>query len=553
MSVFDDLFVYFIENEQMALKEGNPAGTPSAQVVGNVFVEHYYQILHQSPNLVHRFYQDSSCLSRPDMYGNMTTVTTMQDYTAEIKTADAQDSFEKGVIVLVTGCLTGKDNVRRKFTQTFFLAPQDKGYFVLNDVFRYVEDKELQNSIPVNDINEQASTSALAPEPEAAHDHLVEDPITYAEDEDINSGAEVFNPSDKDEGSVIEEVVEPQNIVTHRESVVTIDSAPAVLEDARKKSYASIVKVIKSNTASTPVYVPTNNVRVTIAPKEPHSIISVKPAPVSEAALPDSDNAPETEGHSIYIRYLPYTATPAQLEVAFKKFGPIKRNGIQVRSNKQGFTFGFVEFKNASSVQIALEVNVDGAVAFDWKRSGIGGVLKDAENNKLAFFSRSDMTLHSDSCRDCCNQSWWINNPELCPVLYVDMITEIQLGSVELLVWEIGSSPITIGDRQADVEEKRTNTRVGISGSGTGTGRGRGRGRYASGKMGFQSDNFRGRGNFNGGRAGYGRNEFRNQGNFQDDQRVLVDGTEITISELIKTVVLGLSKHNYRMVNVPKI
>ena len=89
-----------------------------------------------------------------------------EDYTAEIKTADAQESFEKGVIVLVTGCLNGKDNVRKKFTQTFFLAPQDKGgYFVLNDVFRYVEEKELQTSVPVNGVSEQASASALTPEP----------------------------------------------------------------------------------------------------------------------------------------------------------------------------------------------------------------------------------------------------------------------------------------------------------------------------------------------------------------------------------------------------
>ncbi|TYG90788.1 hypothetical protein ES288_A12G210400v1 [Gossypium darwinii] len=436
----------------MAMQEGNPAGTPSAQVVGNAFVEQYYHILHQSPNLVHRFYQDSSCLSRPDMYGNMTTVTTMQainekvlslnyeDYTAEIKTADAQDSFEKGVIVLVTGCLTGKDNVRRKFTQTFFLAPQDKGYFVLNDIFRYVEEKELQNSVPVNGINEQASTSALTPEPEPTHDNLAEDPLTYPEDEDVNNDAEVFDPSDKEEGSVIEdEVVEPQNITSPNETVVVVDSPPVVLEDAPKKSYASIVKVMKTNTASAPVYVPTNNVRV--APKEPHSIVSAKPAPATEVALPNSDNAPESsndneeaEGHSIYVRNLPYTATPVQLEVAFKKFGPIKRNGIQVRSNKQGFTFGFVEFENASSVQSALE-----------------------------------------------------------------------------------ASPITIGDRQAAVEEKRTNTRVGSSGSGsgTGTGTGTGRARYPSGKAGFRSDNFRGRGNFGSGRGGgYGRNEFRNQGEF---------------------------------------
>ncbi|XP_022736224.1 ras GTPase-activating protein-binding protein 2 [Durio zibethinus] len=423
----------------MAMQEGSPAHTPSAQVVGNAFVKQYYHILHQSPNLVHRFYQDSSRLSRPDMYGNMTTVTTMQainekvlslkyeDYTAEIKTADAQESYEKGVIVLVTGCLTGKDNVRKKFSQTFFLAPQDKGYFVLNDVFRYVEEKELQNSVPVNGVSEQASTSALTPAPEPTHDHLVENPLTYPEEEDIDNDAEVCDPSDKEEGSVIEEeVVEPQNIADQNESVAAFDSAVVAPEDTPKKSYASIVKVMKSNTASTPVYVPTNNVRA--APADQQSIVSTKPAPAPEAAIPNSDNAPESsndneeaEGYSIYVRNLPYNATPAQLEEAFKKFGPIKRDGIQVRSNMQGFTFGFVEFETASSVQTALE-----------------------------------------------------------------------------------ASPITIGDRRAAVEEKRTNTRVGSSG----------KARYTSGKGGFRSDSFRARGNFGSGRGGYGRNEFRNQGEF---------------------------------------
>jgi hypothetical protein len=81
-----------------------------------------------------------------------------EDCTAEIKPADAQESYEKGVIVLVTGCLTGKDNVRRKFAQTFFLAPQDKGYYVLNDVFRYIEENDAPqlNSAPINVINENS-------------------------------------------------------------------------------------------------------------------------------------------------------------------------------------------------------------------------------------------------------------------------------------------------------------------------------------------------------------------------------------------------------------
>lgn len=60
-----------------------------------------------------------------------------QQCETEVLTVDAQELCS-GVIALVTGFLTAKDNVKRKFAQTFFLAPQDKGFFVLNDVFRYV-------------------------------------------------------------------------------------------------------------------------------------------------------------------------------------------------------------------------------------------------------------------------------------------------------------------------------------------------------------------------------------------------------------------------------
>ncbi|KAF2284538.1 hypothetical protein GH714_026230 [Hevea brasiliensis] len=133
------------------------APIPPPDVVGNAFVHQYYLILHQSPELVHRFYQDDSKLGRPEEGGIMSTTTTMHainekilslgygEFRAEITTVDSQESYDGGVLVLVTGYLTGNDNVRQKFTQSFFLAPQDKGYFVLNDVFRYVDDAKLQN------------------------------------------------------------------------------------------------------------------------------------------------------------------------------------------------------------------------------------------------------------------------------------------------------------------------------------------------------------------------------------------------------------------------
>ena len=47
-------------------------------MVGNAFVEQYYSILHQEPGQVHRFYHDSSVLSRPEEDGTMSLVTTIE-------------------------------------------------------------------------------------------------------------------------------------------------------------------------------------------------------------------------------------------------------------------------------------------------------------------------------------------------------------------------------------------------------------------------------------------------------------------------------------------
>ena len=84
-----------------------------------------------------------------------------KNYKAEIRTADAQDSFKDGVVVLVNGCLTGRDNLKRKFAQTFFLAPHEKGYFVLNDVFRYGEDNKIYTISEVLNGTEDASQRFL--------------------------------------------------------------------------------------------------------------------------------------------------------------------------------------------------------------------------------------------------------------------------------------------------------------------------------------------------------------------------------------------------------
>ncbi|GER45299.1 nuclear transport factor 2 family protein [Striga asiatica] len=457
----------------MATETATPQPPPSAQVVGNAFVEQYYHILHHSPELVHRFYQDVSVLSRPDPNGLMKTVTTMKsindticsldykNYKAEIKTADAQDSYKDGVVVQVTGCLTGPDNLKKKFLQTFFLAPQDKGYYVLNDIFRYVEEREPEISMSVvTGVDVTPSGSAIQ-DPE---------PTQVADSPKANHATSQVEEADIIEEKISDEVIEERQVGdNHTDVLIEADShinenhvievADAVTsssqEDTPKKSYASIVSSATKK-GPTKIYVPTNTAKLAQAKAEkqplnpaageslPESTSHVVPDDVQES----KDVQDEVQGHSIYIRNLPLNFTVAQLESEFQKFGTIKPNGVQVRSNwEQRFCFGFVEFLELSAMQNAIKI-----------------------------------LLMPDHC------------------FLSSLIKAARQGAVE---WIFRASPITIGDRQATVEIKRTTTRVGG-----------GRGRFVPQRGGFRNDNFRGRGNFTTARV-YGRNgDFRGRGNF---------------------------------------
>ncbi|KAB2015896.1 hypothetical protein ES319_D08G058300v1 [Gossypium barbadense] len=369
-----------------------PSGitAPTADVVGNAFVHQYYLILHQSPALVHRFYHDNSKLGRPEENGGMSITTTMQainekilslgygEFLAEITTVDAQDSHNGGVIVLVTGHLTGKDKVKRKFTQSFFLAPQDKGYFVLNDVFRYIDEAKHQSGSQELVSNIEASLITEKDPSPAPENHIVEQLAAMPEEA---NGPEVYNPSENGDASIEEEEVPVAEVVDEiPDDSQMFDDSNSKIEEVPKKSYASIVKFMKEN--AVPLSTPTHSlVKSTVKSHDQPGTVAppISPAPVSDAqisnnSIPENgiNQDVEAEGPSIYVKGLPLNATPSMLENEFKKFGPIKNGGIQVRSQK-GFCFGFVEFELASSAQSAMEaspINIGGRNAIvEEKRS----------------------------------------------------------------------------------------------------------------------------------------------------------------------------------------
>ncbi|KAL8950896.1 MAG: hypothetical protein Q9222_003092 [Ikaeria aurantiellina] len=138
--------------------------------VGWYFVEQYYTTLSKNPEKLHLFYNKRSQFvsgveaekvsvsvgqrvcqrigEPPDVLTNIQQAINerikeldIQDCKVRVSNVDSQESF-KNIVVQVIGEMSNKAAPHRKFVQTFVLAEQPNGYFVLNDIFRYIEDEE---------------------------------------------------------------------------------------------------------------------------------------------------------------------------------------------------------------------------------------------------------------------------------------------------------------------------------------------------------------------------------------------------------------------------
>lgn len=369
----------------------------TALQVGTCFVGQYYHVLQQQPEYVHQFYTDRSIMHRLDRDKQETATGMMEihncvmslNYTGcviEIKSADAQDSLNGGVLVMVTGSIERKDrDIKNNFVQTFFLAPQEKGYFVLNDIFRFSEDDsyiEKQADLVINGGDHESHLNSGSPLPEpvlepsspAAAEMKRE--FTAASPDEIETIAEDYEISDQHEIPIIEDKLDenPIEVSVVTSSVVTaseVASAPAPVEEplgeAPKHTYASILRVAKGPSATTQSYqTPSNKVAAVVSERQPAPQPTQQEAhqwPLGSTVIDDvhpngSDDivGSENEGdvRSIYVRNLSSIVTSSELETEFRKFGKISSGGVSVVNRKDtGVCYAFIDFEDSSSVQNA--------------------------------------------------------------------------------------------------------------------------------------------------------------------------------------------------------
>ncbi|XP_051207990.1 nuclear transport factor 2 [Lolium perenne] len=367
------------------------AAAAAANQVGTYFLRNYYNLLQQNPDVVHQFYNEASTMIRvDDVTGISTTANSMMDIHSlimslnftqiEIKTANFTNSWGDGVIVMVSGLVQTKEYInQRKFIQTFFLAPQEKGYFVLNDYFHFVDQEQVQPAQGIPQENFETNlASTVQTSPEYIHEEESQTaqyavPMPSEENDAVDNYAypeppqQVVSHSDNwgDEPLPEEPVSSFSNgmAVAPEEPVQQLPvQAPHVEEpvgEPVKKTYASILRSAK---APPPVpvaqAVPVNKPRPATESNQAAPVMTSSMA----ADKPKSDYYGEAheeeESRSVYVGNVPSNVLEADLENEFKKFGQLIPEGVAIRSRKEtGGYYAFVEFEELSGVHNALRAS----------------------------------------------------------------------------------------------------------------------------------------------------------------------------------------------------
>ena len=187
---------------------------------------------------------------------------------------DSQES-NKSIVVSVIGEISNKAAPHRRFTQTFVLAEQPNGYFVLNDMFRYLLEEE-EEPIENGGNEEPAPGTTAAAEPETLtgsddpgkqqreleeadkkleqglEDHAVPDEIPTkatangyaAPEEDESHPVEVAPPAATEEtvAEEVEDPTEPTAVKQEAESEQPHDPDPTPIASPPKPAKAASVE-----------------------------------------------------------------------------------------------------------------------------------------------------------------------------------------------------------------------------------------------------------------------------------------------------------------------
>ncbi|KAG0201878.1 hypothetical protein BGX33_010058 [Mortierella sp. NVP41] len=274
-----------------------------ANEVGMAFAHEFYTFLNKDPSRLHCFYNEHSTMSHGyqgegilDFSGQQEIHSKIveldfEDCKVLVSNLDCQGSTHGGIVVQVLGEMSNRGGPAQKFVQTFFLAEQPKGYYVHNDIFRFLKDDydveededesekhsekveqeekvaEPQAEVPVHEIELQVVTV-----PEVVESAPVEEKVAVAHEPAVV----VVAPAD----IVVEEPVAaiPAKSQHHQDDKAEDKKAEAV----KKAGKMPEKKPESSEPAPAPINAETASTSAAVEPAQPEPI----PAPAAPVRPP---------------------------------------------------------------------------------------------------------------------------------------------------------------------------------------------------------------------------------------------------------------------------
>ena len=154
-----------------------------------------------------------------------------KDTKVRVTNVDSQGS-DANIVIQVIGEISNQGQPHKRFVQTFVLAEQTNGYFVLNDIFRYLaedpeeEEEQQEQAAPANGVTEPAPTAVVPENTELKSDEVA------TSDETLNKVDDKLQEVAKEEPAV-EEVTPaaPAQQVPEEVEQPAAEEAPAAVEE----------------------------------------------------------------------------------------------------------------------------------------------------------------------------------------------------------------------------------------------------------------------------------------------------------------------------------
>lgn len=355
-----------------AVPQAAPA-LPAAEAIGSEFVAQYYAAMHARLDQLHRFYAEDSSLFVAGPSGvapspvAATGLHAIDDALRRlaarrarvtVTSVDALHSAHGAVVVVVTGRAEGPTGPVKshRFTQTFVLAPQRGGFYVKNDLVRFLAEPHEPGLFPTNvpsstpptqtnvanenapsprepatNKNPGAAAVSAPPAGESQSLEAIEAKLAAA----AVSAPNASNGNDGEEATREDKETREEKETTTRKNPNPAKEPTKPKEEPQTGPPSYATALLKARAAAAAANSGGDGfAKLRKPPVAVGSGGSGSGSLGGPSGLDKEVSTRETRSHAIFVRHFPPATTESDLRLVFESFGAVAEDGVTLRASK---------------------------------------------------------------------------------------------------------------------------------------------------------------------------------------------------------------------------